>query len=129
MDRAFYLNGRPLLKPPPTEDEILEQRLKASNFSMHDILQVTQPPTVQLVSYLYNSRSTLRDCDHPTWLRTHCSNLCCSTFSAGMSRSSRLASPRNNYSTPSSRIPCLEHYAISCMKSITVRIAHNSHST
>ncbi|KAM3140193.1 hypothetical protein pb186bvf_007746 [Paramecium bursaria] len=49
MERAFFLNGRPLINPPLTVEQQLDMRLEGNGYQLKDILKLDEKPKMQLI--------------------------------------------------------------------------------
>lgn len=49
MERHFFLNGKPLLKPPASVAEVLDDRLRSSNLEFGDVVKLNERPHLFVV--------------------------------------------------------------------------------
>ncbi|CAD8059383.1 unnamed protein product [Paramecium sonneborni] len=62
MEKAFYLNGKPLIKPQLSNDEQLNERLDRTGYKIDDLNRLNEKPVLQIIdldgltsSYLNNN--------------------------------------------------------------------------
>ena len=53
MEKSLYLNGKPLIKPPLTIDEQLNERLDRTGYKIDDLNRLNEKPVLQIVSIKY----------------------------------------------------------------------------
>ncbi|CAD8056412.1 unnamed protein product [Paramecium sonneborni] len=49
MEKALYLNGKPLIKPPLTVDEQLNERLDRTGYKIDDLNRLNEKPVLQII--------------------------------------------------------------------------------
>ncbi|CAD8043098.1 unnamed protein product [Paramecium primaurelia] len=49
MERSFYLNGKPLVQPPLTIDQQLNERLSRTGYKIEDINKLNERPILQII--------------------------------------------------------------------------------
>ena len=49
MERALYLNGKPLIHPPLTIEEQLNERLDRTGYKIDDLNRLNEKPVLQIV--------------------------------------------------------------------------------
>lgn len=56
MESYLYLNGKPLVKPPQTIEERLNERLERTGYKFDDIVRMNERAVLQIVVIVYNAR-------------------------------------------------------------------------